>query len=51
MSLLPIRGSVDVSYNDRNSEEQLMKKDKEERHLSGIEKKRLERFEKIISKM
>ena len=28
-----------------------MKKDKEERHLSGAEKKRLERFEKIISKM
>ena len=28
-----------------------MKKDKEERHLSGAEKKRLERFENIISKM
>ena len=51
MSLLLIRDLVNVSYNDRNSEELLMKKDKEERHLSGAEKKRLERFEKIISKM
>jgi len=33
MSLLLIRDLVNISYNDRNSEELLMKKDKEERHL------------------